>query len=82
MTAWLVVIDMQEVFADPSSEWAAPGFDDIRPAVGRLVHHFGERAVFTRFVAPSRPDGAWRDYYDRFPWALQPPDASIYRPVV
>ena len=79
MTAWLVVIDMQDVFADPASEWAAPGFDGIRPGVQRLVQHFDGRAVFTRFVAPSDPDGAWRDYYVRFPWALQPPDASIYR---
>jgi len=75
----LVVIDMQEVFADPSSEWAASGFDRIVPAVGRLVDHFGDRVVFTRFVAPSRPDGAWQAYYERWPWALQPPSAPIYR---
>ena len=78
MTAWLVVIDMQHVFADPSSAWAAPGFDGIRPGVGRLVRHFDERVVFTRFVAPAHLDGAWRDYYERFPWARQPPDAPIY----
>lgn len=76
---WLVVIDMQEVFADPSSEWATPDFATIVPAVRRLVQHFDERVVFTRFVAAARPEGAWRAYYERFPWALQPPNAPVYR---
>lgn len=76
---WLVVIDMQQVFADPSSEWAASGFDRIVPRVQQLVDHFAERVVFTRFVAPSQPERAWRTYYERWPWALEPPSASLYR---
>jgi nicotinamidase-related amidase len=75
----LVVIDMQVVFADPESGWATSGFDAIRPRVERLVQHFGDRVVFTRFVAPAQPSGAWRDYYEQWPWALQPPDAPLYR---
>lgn len=77
--AYLVVIDMQEVFADPASEWSAPRFDSIVPGVRRLVRHFGERVVFTRFVSPAEPTGAWRDYYERWPWALQRPDSRLYR---
>ena len=34
--------------------------------------------VFTRFVAPAVPAGAWRRYYELWPFALQPPDARIY----
>jgi nicotinamidase-related amidase len=76
---WLVVIDMQSVFADPSSEWATSGFDRIVPPVQQLVDHFADRVVFTRFVAPSQPEGAWRAYYERWPWALEPPSAPLYR---
>jgi nicotinamidase-related amidase len=35
--------------------------------------------TFTRFVAPAVPAGAWRRYYDQWPFALQPPDAEIYQ---
>jgi len=34
--------------------------------------------VFTRFVAPATPAGAWQRYYEAWPFALQPPDARIY----
>lgn len=74
----LVVVDMQEVFADPSSAWAAPGFAGILPAVVDLVKAFGNAVTFTRFVAPMRPAGAWRSYYDRWPFAVQPPEARLW----
>lgn len=77
--AWLVVIDMQWVFADPASGWATPGFRGALAGVQRLVPHFGERVVFTRFVAPPEPVGAWRAYYQVWPWALRPAEASMYR---
>jgi hypothetical protein len=34
--------------------------------------------VWTRFVAPAEPVGAWKEYYAQFPFALQPPDAPLY----
>jgi nicotinamidase-related amidase len=40
-----------------------------------------ERTVFTRFVAPERPEGSWVPYYAEWPFALQPPDAPAYRVV-
>jgi nicotinamidase-related amidase len=66
---WLVVIDMQGLFAVPSSEWASPQFASIVPKVASLVAAFGPRVVFTRFVVPSNPTGAWADYYARWPFA-------------
>jgi nicotinamidase-related amidase len=75
---WLVVVDMQRVFGDPASPWAAPRFDEVRPRIRRLAEAFGDRVVHTRFVAPAEPTGAWRAYYDEFPFALQPPDAPLY----
>ena len=76
---WLVVVDMQHVFGDEDSPWLAPRFAEIRPRIAALVAAFGERVVWTRFVAPERPEGAWKEYYAQFPFALQPPDARLYR---
>lgn len=74
----LVVVDMQQVFADPASGWAVPGFAAIVPRVRALVTAHGPRVAFTRFVAPERPQGAWLEYYAAWPWALQPPGAALW----
>jgi nicotinamidase-related amidase len=68
----LVVIDMQRVFADSSSPWAAPGFQDIIPRIDRLVRAYRERVVFTRFVPPRRVRRAWHEYYAQWSFALSP----------
>ena len=75
---WLVAVDFQRVFGDPSSEWRAPRYAAAAANAVRLAEAFGERAVFTRFVAPQRPTGAWVPYYEQFPWALQPSDSPLY----
>ena len=76
--AWLVAIDLQRVFGDPSSEWRAPRYAAAQANVVRLAEAFGERSVFTRFVAPERPSGAWSAYYEQFPWARAPADSELY----
>src|SRR5262249_42819264 len=55
-----------------------PRFAEIVGPIQRLVGAYRPRVVFTRFVAPAVPTGAWRDYYELWPFALQPPDARIY----
>ena len=75
---WLVVIDMQVVFGEPGSAWFTPGYPTIEPTVERLVDQFGERVVFTRFVAPERPEGAWVAYYEEWPFALVPSNDHLY----
>jgi nicotinamidase-related amidase len=76
--AWLAVIDMQRVFAEPGTDWFVPRFAQITGPVTDLVAAYRPRVTFTRFVAPAVPAGAWRRYYDQWPFALQPPDAPIY----
>ncbi|EWM17698.1 cysteine hydrolase family protein [Kutzneria sp. 744] len=78
MKAHLAVIDMQYVFADPQSPWFTPGFEGVMAPIHKLVAAFRD-VTFTRFVAPERPVGAWRLYYERWPFAVQPPDAEIYQ---
>jgi nicotinamidase-related amidase len=75
---WLVVIDMQVIFGTPGSEWFTPGYPDIEPTVQRLVGAFGDRVVFTRFVAPEHPQGAWVEYYEQWPFALVPETDPLY----
>jgi len=75
---WLVAIDLQRVFGDPASAWCAPRYAAAAANVARLVPRFGDRVVFTRFVAPGSPTGAWAPYYEEFPWALQPADSRLY----
>ncbi|MDN0199191.1 isochorismatase family protein [Streptomyces sp. S.PNR 29] len=75
----LAVIDMQRVFADPGSPWAAPRFAEAAAGVRRLLPAFGDRVTFTRFVPAGRPAGAWRAYYDRWPFARQPAHAPLWR---
>ena len=76
---WLVVVDLQHVFGDEESPWSAPRFPEVRPRIRRLVEAFGDRVVWTRFVAPAEPVGAWKGYYEQFPFALQPPGARLYQ---
>ncbi len=74
----LAVIDMQRVFADPSSPWATPRFAEIVEPVATLAVALAPAVTFTRFVAPAAPAGAWGAYYAQWPFALQPPDATLW----
>jgi nicotinamidase-related amidase len=76
--AWLVAVDLQTVFADPSSPWAATPFDRALEGTRRLLPAFLGRTVHTRFVAPARPVGAWGPYYQDWPFALVPPTDRLY----
>jgi nicotinamidase-related amidase len=75
---FLAVIDMQRVFAEPGSPWRAPRFGEITGPVAKLAAAFRPHVVFTRFLAPDHPAGAWQRYYEAWPFARQPPDARIY----
>jgi nicotinamidase-related amidase len=75
---WLAVIDMQRVFGEPASPWFTPRFAEITGAIGQLADALAPRVTFTRFIAPAEPQGAWRDYYEQWPFALQPPTDRIY----
>jgi len=69
---WLVAIDLQPIFGDPASAWAAPRYERAAAGVARLAPAFGDRVVFTRYVAPQKPSGAWAEYFAAWPFALLP----------
>ena len=68
---WLVVIDPQVVFADPSSEWLAPRVGAALDRVDRVAPSFGDRVIVTRWLPATDRDNSWGDYFDRFPFADQ-----------
>lgn len=76
--AWLVVIDMQVIFGEPGSAWCTPGYPEVEKQIARLAPEFGDRVVFTRFIAPEHPQGAWVPYYELWPFALVPPTDRLY----
>jgi nicotinamidase-related amidase len=75
----LALIDLQRIFADPESGWATPDFERVIEPTKQLISLFAPDVVFTRFVAPEKPFGAWVPYYQEFPFALQPQDADDYQ---
>jgi nicotinamidase-related amidase len=77
-TPALVVIDMQRIFGDPRSEWFAPRFAEASSAIASLVDVWGSPPIYTRFVAPAVPEGAWRAYYEQWPFALVSARHELY----
>jgi nicotinamidase-related amidase len=75
--AWLVVVDMQQVFTG-DSPWASSGYPAASTAIERLLPRYAGRTVYTRFVAPEEPAGAWVDYYREWPFALVPDADPLY----
>ncbi len=78
MKPWLTIIDMQRVFAESTSDWFTPRFDEIIAPIRKLLPSFGDNVVYTRFVAPAVPFGSWRAYYDQWPAELVEPDHRMY----
>lgn len=76
---WLVIVDMQNIFGDPRSEWLTPRFAEIIEPIRALIAFARPRLCFTRFLAPFRPWGAWIEYYKQWPFALQPPESRDYQ---
>jgi nicotinamidase-related amidase len=76
---WLMIIDMQRIFGEPSSEWATPGYAAAAAGIQRLLGGFDSRICFTRFLPPDPPTGVWITYYEKWPFALDPVNAPLYQ---
>jgi nicotinamidase-related amidase len=75
---WLMIIDMQRIFAEPSSEWVTPGYAAASAGIQRLLGAFESRVCLTRFLPSDQPTGAWTTYYEKWPFALDPVNAPLY----
>lgn len=66
-------VDMQSIFAE-ETPWHAPWLVRVLPAVEALAERSRHRSIFTRFIPPQTPDhaqGAWREYYSRWPMMVR-----------
>jgi nicotinamidase-related amidase len=77
---WLVVVDPQVVFADPStSPWGSAMWTGAVRHITRLATAYGPaRTIVTRFVADPSLGGSWGPYYEEWPFALVPDDDPLY----
>lgn len=64
--ATFVAIDMQVAFAEPTSDWAVPRYDEVAENIAKLAADFGERVVWTQFVRDADEPGSWADYFERW----------------
>jgi len=76
--AWLLVIDPQVIFADPSSEWRTAGFDEALAVAASLAPRFDGRVLVTRWVPDPHPKGSWIAYFERWPFAARPPSDPVF----
>ncbi|MCO5316724.1 MAG: cysteine hydrolase [Solirubrobacterales bacterium] len=73
----LVVIDMQDCFADPESDWFTPRYREAEANITRLsALSTGDSTVWTRFVRDPDEQGSWSAYYDRWNELRLPPEAK------
>ncbi|MBU2961306.1 cysteine hydrolase [Citreicella sp. C3M06] len=72
MNDWLLVIDMQPGFGAAESPWCTPGYERCAERIGQMLPLFEDRVLFTRFVPPESPTGAWRAYYAQWEFAVAP----------
>ncbi len=75
--AWLVVIDPQRIFADPTSQWGSSMFSTIVDPVRRLAAAAADRTVVTRWVPSRDPRGSWEAYLKAWPFADVPEDDPL-----
>lgn len=76
---WLVIIDPQAIFADPTSEWGSPMWAAATVArIRDLTGEFAGRVIVTRFVADPDPVGSWVPYYEEWPFARVPDTDPLY----
>ncbi|WP_454229391.1 cysteine hydrolase family protein [Propioniciclava flava] len=77
---WLVVIDAQRIFADPSSAWASPQWPDAAQRIASLLPAFAGRMIVTRWIPPrpTQREGSWAAYMAAWPFADRDPDDPMF----
>lgn len=74
---WFVVVDPQRIFADPTSDWAAPRFGEIVEPARALASAHAGRTLVTRWLPGADRAGSWRAYFDRWQFADRPDEDPL-----
>lgn len=75
---WLVVIDPQNIFASPDSEWGSPFFAQAMPRIRSLADAFGERVIVTRWMPTADRSTSWGEYFAAWPFADRPSTDELF----
>ncbi|MGF2950106.1 cysteine hydrolase family protein [Microbacterium alcoholitolerans] len=75
---WLVVIDPQNIFASPDSEWGSPFFDSAMTNIAALAESFGENVLVTRWMPTADRSTSWGEYFAAWPFADRPASDPLY----
>jgi len=75
---WLIVIDPQNIFASPESEWGSPLFEEAMQNIARLADRFGERVLVTRWMPTADRSTSWGEYFAAWPFADQPAEHPLF----
>lgn len=67
--SWLLIVDPQVIFADPTSAWCSPEFDAAAEAIDALVPAFEGRVLVTRWLPTADRAGSWGEYFAAWPFA-------------
>lgn len=78
MEPWLVIVDPQNIFTRPDSQWYANFFPHSIPAIQRLADHFGDQTIITRWIPAEEHIGSWKGYFEKWTFADQPADSPIF----
>ena len=75
---WLIVIDPQNIFASPDSEWGSPFFEEAMQNIARLADRFGEQVLVTRWMPTADRSTSWGEYFAAWPFADQSPTDPLF----
>ncbi|WP_298861213.1 cysteine hydrolase family protein [Microbacterium sp.] len=75
---WLVVIDPQNIFASPDSEWGSPFFADAMANIRLLADAHGENVLVTRWMPTADRSTSWGEYFAAWPFADRPASDALY----
>lgn len=76
--ARLIVVDMQRIFHDASSQWSIGGYSAAERQIERLLAIAEKPAVWTRFIRDPEERGSWRAYYDRWSDCREPAESPVW----
>lgn len=79
MPSKLVIVDMQEIFRSPESEWFVPQYSEAAENIRQLTGVFGQGVIWTRFVRDPQEHGSWHEYYVRWSRCRVAPDSDQWQ---
>ena len=75
---WLVIIDMQEIFAQEGSQWHCPEYRQAEAVLEPIAANFPGRVIWTKFVRDDKEEGSWRGYYERWDQCREAPESHAW----